>query len=415
MESLPVELVRDVEKICLPRWGRVCEVDDIVPWWFVDDAGVPVEPVQRFLRELIARKRSRGTVRSYAYDLQRWWRFLIAVDVPWDTATSADLRDFVLWLLHVQKPSAQRRTASAATAGTVNPITRKQYPGDRFGPATIAHSNAVLRSFYEFWIEQGAGPLVNPVPRERVRGGRPHGHHNPVRPFVPEGRLRYNPPRPKRRPRAMSDELWLNLFAAMPSNRDRAILALDISNGARAAELLGLCGADVDWGHQLIQVRRKGSGAQQWLPASPDAFVWLRLYYSEAGTPGPAEAVWRTLRRRRHAGGELEYQRLNYDAWRAVLRRANAKLGTNWTMHDLRHTCAIRMLRDKQLTLRDIQTILGHAHLTTTEVYLIEDDQQVIARVREHHARREAEPPAARPPTPAAEYAAADLAVLFGG
>jgi hypothetical protein len=36
--------------------------------------------------------------------------------------------------------------------------------------------------------------------------------------------------------------------------------------------------ADVDWGNQLICVRRKGTGAPQWLGASPESFVWLRLY-----------------------------------------------------------------------------------------------------------------------------------------
>ena len=413
MELLPAELVRDPATLCLPQWGRVREVDGIVPWELVDDRGCPVEPVGLFLRELVAQKRSRATLRSYAYVLQRWWRFLIAIETRWDKATSADLRDFVLWLLHVDKPSTRRRTVSAATAGTVNPVTRKQYPSDRYGPATIAHSNAVLRSFYDFWIEQGAGPLVNPVPRGR--SGRPNGHHNPIQPFRAEGGMRYNPPRAKRRPRAMPDELWLDLFETMPSNRDRAILAMDVSTGARAAELLGLCGADVDWGDQLIQVRRKGSGAQQWLPASPDTFVWLRLYYAELGTPGPADPVWRTLRRRRRGSGELERQPLNYDAWRAVLRRANIRLGTNWTMHDLRHTCAIRMLRDKRLSLRDIQAILGHAHLTTTEAYLIEDDEEMIIRVREHHTKQAAAPPTASLPTPAADYDAADLNVLFGG
>ena len=35
---------------------------------------------------------------------------------------------------------------------------------------------------------------------------------------------------------------------------------------------------------------------------------------------------------------------------RAVVRRANAKLGTNWTMHDLRHTCALRMAADENVS-----------------------------------------------------------------
>lgn len=68
------------------------------------------------------------------------------------------------------------------------------------------------------------------------------------------------------------------MFAALRSDRDRAIVAIVISNGARAAELLGVRASDVDWGDQLVRVRRKGSDAEQWLPASAEAFVWLRLY-----------------------------------------------------------------------------------------------------------------------------------------
>ena len=48
--------------------------------------------------------------------------------------------------------------------GTVNPVTRKRYLGDQYEPRTIRHSNAVIRAFYEYWIEDvGAGPLINPV------------------------------------------------------------------------------------------------------------------------------------------------------------------------------------------------------------------------------------------------------------
>ena len=88
----------------------------------------------------------------------------------------------------------------------------------------------------------------------------------------------------------MPDERWNDLFSAMRSNRDRAILALAISTAARASELLGVGPADLDWGDQLIRVRRKGTDAEQWLPASAEAFVWLRLYLAEVGGP-PAGAT----------------------------------------------------------------------------------------------------------------------------
>jgi integrase/recombinase XerD len=160
----------------------------------------------KFSTTTASRSSRSGSVRSYAYDLLRWWRWLRAIDIEWDRATSAEVRDLVLWLQQATKQRRTARTTSAATAGTINPITRKLHPGDRYQPRTILHSNAVLRASYEFWIERGAGPLVNPVPLQRRGGQRPNAHHNPLQPFRPEGRLRYNPPAPKRRPRAMSDQ-----------------------------------------------------------------------------------------------------------------------------------------------------------------------------------------------------------------
>jgi integrase len=380
----------------------------------VGDDGMPVEPIRVFLRDFVARGTRPGSVRSYAYALLRWWRWLRAVEVEWDRATSAEVRDLVLWLGQATKTRNSPRQASAVTAGTVNPVTRKRHLDDRYEPRTVRHSNAVVRSFYLYWIELGEGPLVNPVALQRVRGGRSNAHHNPMQQYRPEGRIRYNPKLPKRRPRVMSDEQWLDLFKVLRCNRDRALLALAISNAARAGELLGIRCCDLDWGDQLVRVRRKGSDAEQWLPASPDAFVWLRLYLAEMATVGGDEAVWQT-RRRRDRGQDLVRQPLSYDALRAVLRRANQQLGSNWTMHDLRHTCALRMVRDKQLSLRDVQVILGHAHLSTTaDVYLIEDDDVVIARVAEHLAAREQpEPPP--PPSMRVGYDANDLTVLFGG
>lgn len=87
--------------------------------------------------------------------------------------TAAEVREFVLWLQRATKPRPTPRKKTAATAGTINPITREQYPGDQYAVRTMRHSNAVIRSFYEFWIERGAGPLVNPVPQERRGGRRP--------------------------------------------------------------------------------------------------------------------------------------------------------------------------------------------------------------------------------------------------
>jgi hypothetical protein len=182
---------RRVGTVRLPEAGRVVPAESVVPWLVLDAAGEPVEPIRRFPAEFVARGNRTGSVRSCAYALHRWWRFLAAVEVGWDKATSAEVRDFVLWLKLAAKPRRTPRTVSATTAGQINPATRKRHPDDAYQPRTIRHSNAVLRSFYDYWIELGAAPLVNPVHRDRATGRRPHGHHNPLEPFAPAGRLRY--------------------------------------------------------------------------------------------------------------------------------------------------------------------------------------------------------------------------------
>ena len=400
----------DRSSLHLPRWGSVAQDAGPAPWVVLDGEGAVIEPIARYLVEFSTRGNRAGSVRSYAYDLLRWWRWLAARHVPWETATSADVRDYALWLGATTKPIAALRTASAATAGTVNPVTRKAYLDDRYQPRTLRHAMAVLRGFYEYWAELGEGPVINPV--QRAVRGRANAHHNPMEPFRPEGRVRYNPPVPKRRPRTLSDEQWRDVFAVLRSHRDRALLAMAVSNGARAGELLGLRGVDIDWGDQLVRVIRKGTQAEQWLPASAEAFVWLRLYLAGAGPVDANEPVWRTVRRRDRGAG-LREQPLSYDALRAVFRRVNGVLGTNWSMHDLRHTAALRMARDPNLTLRDVQVILGHADIdTTASVYLVEEDVEVARRVLAHLERRRVL--ASQSPSPVPGYDPADLAILFG-
>lgn len=95
---------------------------------------------------------------------------------------------------------------------------------------------------------------------------------------------------------------------------------------------------------------------------------------------------------------------------RRVLQRANARLGTGWTLHDLRHTAAHRMIKDPAVSLTDMQWVLGHAHLSTTAIYLRPDDDEVINRVRNHHQQTEL----AAPVAPSGAYRPEVLETLLG-
>jgi integrase len=411
------ENARDLASLVVPRAGRLVSAgDEVEPYRLLDADGELVEPVAVFLRELRAAGRSAGTLRSYGMDLLRWWRFLHAVNVAWDRATRLEARDFSCW---IQVTIKQRRLVNnrgnagatkVSVAGAPNPVTGKPASGDRYAPATVAHSETVLRGFYDFHRDAGNGPILNPFPLDPARRSRrAHAHHNPMDGWVRERVGRYRPKVPHRVPRAIPDRRFNELFAALSSHRDRALVAFWISTGARASELLGVRQCDIDPGQQLITVVRKGTRVVQQVPASADAFVWLRLYQAELHGQvlrGGTQPVWWTLRRPRRP--------LNYHAAHRMFERANAALGSDWTLHDLRHSAAARMARDPQLTLSDVQLVMGHAHLSSTEIYLTPNRDEVIAGVLAHHARaaEQRNKPAPPPPTPG--YDPQALSVLFG-
>jgi integrase len=407
---------RDLSGFVVPCGGRLVSTDDEwEPYHLLDAEGTVVAPVAVFLRELLAAGKSVATLRSYGMDLLRWWRFLHAVDVCWDRATRLEARDFSCWVqltVKQRRQAAQSDTTSWAVraVGPPNPVTGKPATGLGYAPATVAHSETVLRGFYDFHRDAGTGPILNPFPLELSRrSSRAHAHHNPMDEWRHERAGGYRPSVPRRIPRAIPDDRFNEVFAALPSNRDRALVAFWISTGVRASELLGVRQCDIDPGQQLIAVVRKGSRAVQQVPASADAFVWLRLYQEELRDTAPrgrTQPVWWTLRR--------PLRPLSYHAAHRMFERANAVLGANWTLHDLRHSAAARMARDPALTLSDVQWVLGHAHLTTTELYLTPSKEEVVAGVLAHHARQVERRDEPVPPPPAPGYDPQSLSVLFG-
>jgi len=410
---------RDLSRLAVPLRGSLEATGDLFePYRLVDADGVVIVPAAAYFRELAACGRPSATHRSYGMAMLRWWRFLWAIEVRWDQATRAEARDFCSWIQFAAKPvrphwrypggGAPGAVTARAEAGTPNPVTGKPSPGRGYATATVVHCESVLRGFYELHLQVGSGPMVNPFPLARGRRGRANAHHNPMDPFPGQRSGRYRPRARRRIPRQIPDEKFDELFAQLGSNRDRALVAFWVSTGARASELLGATAADADPGQQLITVIRKGTRALQQVPAAPDAFVWLRLYQMQMQALVPAgrdQPLWWTLRR--------PFRALTYDAARLMFTRANAALGANWSLHDLRHSAAYRMARDPGMPLTDIQWVLGHAHLSTTQQYLTPLTQDVIASVLAFHDRQREPGPGVSPP--AAGYRAESLKNLFGG
>lgn len=100
-------MAREIEVLRVDRRGSIRPGASGVAWLVYDDTGNAIGPIAEFLRDFAARGNSQGSVRSYAYALLRWWRWLEAVGVDWDRATPAEVRDLTLWLqLH---PSGEVR------------------------------------------------------------------------------------------------------------------------------------------------------------------------------------------------------------------------------------------------------------------------------------------------------------------
>lgn len=104
-------LERDLAGLVVPGSGRLVATGDrYEPYQLIGPDGAVMEAAAGFFRDLLAAGRAESTVRSYAYDLLRWLRFLDAADVSWDRATRVDARDF-------QPVASGRGQAAFACAG----------------------------------------------------------------------------------------------------------------------------------------------------------------------------------------------------------------------------------------------------------------------------------------------------------
>jgi integrase/recombinase XerD len=180
------------------------------------------------------------------------------------------------------------------------------------------------------------------------------------------------PSPPKRLPKALGVHDVLQLLEAFPADggpralRDRALLEMLYSTGARISEAVGLDRDDVDAPARTVLLRGKG-GKQRLVPVGRPALAALDAYlvrgrpeFAARGRGIPA--VFLNSR-----GMRLSRQ----SAW-AVLRDAAARTGITATVspHTLRHSFATHLL-EGGADVRVVQELLGHSSVTTTQVYTL--------------------------------------------
>lgn len=331
--------LRAVEDLDVAKVGAVLRgKTGSLPWRLVDGSGVGVVPVNLWLADLDACDNSPATLRAYAYDLLSWNRFLGAVQVSWTSATRSEVRDWVRWYRCRANPQRRRGSISDShrpAPGSVNARTGKPYLDSSYARSSINRRLSALSGFYEFALESDLGPLSNPVPKSRGDITRLDAYRQhldgPRR--QEKKRAPYRQKLADRAPRALSDDLYEEVFTSLRTNRDRAVVATAISSGLRASELLSMRRGLLHAADQTAEIIPKGgSGSRALVRISPAAYLWIARYLAERPVGPPEEPVWMTLRGSRRP--------LTYWAMRQILERSNALLGANVTMHDFRHTFA---------------------------------------------------------------------------
>ena len=200
-----------------------------------------------------------------------------------------------------------------------------------------------IRGFYAFALREGLATLD---PTENVR---------PPRAF-------------QALPRYLTPQQVEALLAAPDARgavglRDRAVLEVLYATGLRASELTGLTleGLDLELG--LVRVLGKG-GKERLVPLGREAQRWTRRYLAEA-RPGFAREASPPVLFLSQRGGRLSAMGL----WGLVRRHAvTAGVERVLTPHVLRHSFATHLL-ERGADLRALQAMLGHADISTTQIY----------------------------------------------
>jgi integrase/recombinase XerC len=289
------------------------------------------DPLARFLDHLRHERRfSPHTLAAYAHDLAALTAFRDRAGVTqWRELTGAHARTFAA-ALHRQGLSAksiQRRLSSA-------------------------------RSFYRYLRREG---LVAASPWSGITAPRT----------------------PRRLPKALSTDEAVRLVEVEADNplaaRDRALLELLYSSGLRLAELVGLDVGDVDLGQAVVTVTGKGR-KQRAVPVGRHALEALKTWQAErARVASPDETALFVNARGRRLTGRAVQLRLRHWARRQGVARAVHP-------HMLRHSFATHLLESSG-DLRAVQELLGHANLSTTQIYTHLDFQHLAKVYDAAHPR----------------------------
>jgi integrase/recombinase XerD len=269
-------------------------------------------------------------------------------------AYRADLVRLGEWLAARGKPDLPAANG-AALAEHLRWLHRRE-----ISPRSIARALSAARGFYGWRVEEG------------------------LRADDPTATLAA-PKRPRKLPSVLGEAEVTALLAAPDTAaprgaRDRAMLELLYATGLRVSELVGLRLPQLRLDSGFLVAFGKGS-KERIVPVGESAAAWLRRYLAEVRprwARGRHDAVFVTAR-----GGAMTRQAF----WNLVKRYGRAAgIRQRLSPHVLRHSFATHLL-EHGADLRAVQAMLGHADISTTEIYTHVHRERLRRIYDEHHPR----------------------------
>ncbi|QWD40645.1 site-specific tyrosine recombinase XerD [Polynucleobacter paneuropaeus] len=165
--------------------------------------------------------------------------------------------------------------------------------------------------------------------------------------------------------------------------RDRTMLELMYASGLRVSEIVSLKTIAIGLNEGVVRVVNGKGGKERLVPFGAEAGQWLRRYLAEARTSilegKSSDAVFIG----RHTGGALTRQAF----WALIKRYAlQANIPVALSPHTLRHAFATHLL-NHGADLRVVQLLLGHADISTTQIYTYVARERLKSIHQQHHPR----------------------------
>jgi integrase/recombinase XerD len=284
--------------------------------------------------------------------LDRYYTWLLALERRSRLTAETyklEIRRFLEWL------EKERVLPEQADTSALTVYLNFRRDKDGIDSRSVAKAISALRSFYRYLADEG------------IRSDNP-------------ARVLEAPKRGIRLPDVLNQERVDRLLALIPVDtpiglRDRALFEFIYSAGLRISEAVSLNTKDLYFAEGIARVLGKGS-KERLVPFGEEAVLWLKRYLTDARprlagkVRSPALFISKTGRRLSRKGIWKNYMKL------AMLAGVSSKL------HTLRHSYATELLAGGA-DLRSVQELLGHADITTTQIYTHVD----VSLLRESHRR----------------------------